>query len=312
MAQLAGTLASQLLEAWEDSSGVSVYLARAHYLAGNAWRLLGDPARAESAFAAVPYHFGPGFGSLDRAFYCRALALLRWEQGRLEEAEALFLRALHCFRETGQREEVGTTLALLALEDFERWEESRRLRLEVAFGLVPWERRPFLTVRLGLALALVFASQDAPDQALAMLVEMGRLAPQIRASEEHAHMDWWEGRVMARLGVDIVAAGLLSSAGGRYLKERRIAEAVLCSLDEMLVLGEAGLRAEVRELVDSLELRLRGEKGGEVAIAVARELRRDIESGRKSDLRSVVRAKASTLRQLLRRRGVHCDRLPFA
>ena len=80
----------------------------------------------------------------------------------------------------------------------------------------------------------------------------------------------------------------------------------------MLLLGEAGLRAEVRELVDSLELRLRGEKGGEVAIAVARELRRDIESGRKSDLRSVVRAKASTLRQLLRRRGVHCDRLPFA
>ena len=311
LARLAGALATQLLKPSEDSSGAAVFYSRAFYLAGNAWRLLGDDAEAEIAFAAAPYHFGDSFGSLDRAFYCRALALLRWGQGRLEEAKALFLRAAHRFRETGQREELGTTLALLGLQDLEEGHESRRHGLMAAWYLMPINRRPWLIVRVALSLALRLASQEKSDAALAMLQEVWRLAPKVAAPQEQVCMRWWEGRVMARLGDEADAARLLATARKSYLEQRLVPEAGLASLDAMLFLAETGRGAEARQVAEELVVRLGGENGGDIAVAAVRDFQSDIESGR-SDLRAEALARASTLRRILRYRGFRIDPLPFA
>jgi len=309
LARLAGTLAAQLPP--EDGSRVSVYAARAHYLAGNAWRLLGDHAESEIAFAAVSYYFGSSFSSLDRAFYCRALALLRWEQGRLEEAEALFLRAVHRFQETGQKEELGTTLALLGLQDLEQGQESRRHGLKAAWLLMPMDRRPWLIVRVALAAAFRVASQGKSEDALAALQETWRRAPNVSAPQEQVCMRWWEGRVMARLGDEGDAACLLATARRTYLEERLVPEAGLASLDTMLFLAEAGRGSEARQVAEELVARLGGENGGDVAVTAVRDFQSDIESGR-SDLRGEAVARASTLRRILRYRGFRIDPLPFA
>ncbi|HEX4965508.1 MAG TPA: hypothetical protein VF173_32155 [Thermoanaerobaculia bacterium] len=310
LACVAGAVAAQIVDPTEDNSRVSVYLARAHYLMGNAWRLLGNPAEAEISYANIVYHFAYSSVSLDRAYYCRSLALLRWEQGRLDEAGALLARASQRFQESGPREESGTTLALLALLELEGQDAQAHAALTRALDEMDLERRPWLTVRVALALAWILASREQPDPALAVLQEVWRLAPRISDPDQRLCMRWWEGRVLFRLGDEHDAAGLLGCARRSYLEERRVPEAALASIDAMLGLAEAGKADEASPLADEMAIRLGSENGGDVALSVVRGFQRDLTTQR--NLRDCAAAHSATLRRILRFRGFRIDPLPFA
>lgn len=109
-------LALALAEPWLASR----WLERAHavktrgfVLMASARRLRGEGARAEKAFRrALAFLTGPP-DCPERAFYGRHLAVLRREQGELEEAAALLWRAAAICRERGQRREEGLCLAQL-------------------------------------------------------------------------------------------------------------------------------------------------------------------------------------------------------
>jgi tetratricopeptide (TPR) repeat protein len=313
LADLAGDLAAELvLDPASD-----VYLARAFYLSANASRRLGEFADAERAFADVVYHLAVDPESLDHAFYCRALALLRWEQGRLDEAGALLVHALLGFGEAaaaqqGAAEERGTTWALLGLLEVEQGREARaQVALTAALDAMDLERRPGLTVRVSLALALVLASRDAPDPALAVLQEVWRLSPQISDSREKVCLRWWEGRVQARLGDEVDAEALLGSARRSYLEQTWMPEAALVTLDGMVFLAEAGRAAEACAWAEELVTRLGDQGRADIAISAAWELRHEIQAGRR-DLRGCAAACASSLRRSLRYQSFRIDPLPFA
>jgi tetratricopeptide (TPR) repeat protein len=313
LADLAGDLAGELLL---DPAG-DVYLARAFYLSANASRRLGDLADAELAFAEVVYHLAADPESLDHAFYCRALALLRWEQGRLDEAGALLVHALLSFGEAaatqqGAAEERGTTWALLGLLELEQGREARaQVSLTAALDAMNQERRPGLTVRVCLALALVLASRDAPDPALSVFQEVWRLSPQIKDAREKVCLRWWEGRVRARLGDEPDAEALLGSARRSYLEQTSLPEAALVTLDAMVFLAEAGRPAEACAWAEELVTLLGDQGRADIAIAAAWELRHEIQD-RRRDLRGCAVACAASLRRSLRYQGFRIDPLPFA
>jgi tetratricopeptide (TPR) repeat protein len=309
LAEMAADLAAELLL---NPAG-DVYAARSF---ANASRLLGDLAYAETAFGDVVYHLSAPVDSLDRAFYCRALALLRWEVGRLDEAGALLTHALRCFGESaatqkGATEEKGATGALVGLLELEQGREARsQIALSAALDSMDLERRPWLTVRASLALALVLASRDAPDPALAVLQEVWRLSPQITDIREQVCMRWWEGRVQARLGDELDAHALLGSARRSYLQQQREPEAALVTLDGMAFLAEAGHPAEAYSWAEELVKRLGNQDRADILSAVW-GLRREIEAGRR-DLHGCAVTRAASLRRSLRYKGFRIDSLPFA
>lgn len=98
--------------------------------------------------------------------------------------------ALRCFgvsaaQEKGVTEEKGTSWALVGLLELEQGrEDPSRIALSAALDSMDLERRPWLTVRACLALALVLASRDAPDPALAALQEVWRLLPEVTDSHQ--------------------------------------------------------------------------------------------------------------------------------
>lgn len=65
----------------------------ARALRGNALRIRGELEKAAAAFSQAASYLAWPFESAVRAAYCRALSLLRWEQGRLDEAAALLVEA---------------------------------------------------------------------------------------------------------------------------------------------------------------------------------------------------------------------------
>jgi tetratricopeptide (TPR) repeat protein len=86
--------------------------ARALCLTGTAYRLRGEPAIAEAAFGQAARL---AVSAPERRLFCRALALLRWDQGRSEEAVALLQQAGARFAAAGDAEEETVCRALLGL-----------------------------------------------------------------------------------------------------------------------------------------------------------------------------------------------------
>jgi tetratricopeptide (TPR) repeat protein len=311
LAALGGDLAAQLLRPGEDgTSAVAVYLGRAQYVTANAWRLLGNPAESEIALIHAGRFLGRQRG-YDRAFYCRAVALLRWEQGQLDEAAALLDRAGDLFG-TRQEEQAGTTLALRGLLASEEGETGCLLHsLRTALVIMDLERRPWLSVRTALALALALGHRR-PDEALAVLQEVWRLSPRITDPREKNLARWWEGRVQARLGNDHDAAALLNGARLNFLKERRVPEAALASLDTMLFLAERGETSQAGDVGRELETWLGRDDGADVALQAVRDLQLGLGVGQPRDVRAYAINGAAFIRRALRFRGFRIDPLPFA
>ncbi len=289
------------------------YLGRTRYLAGTALRLLGRLEEAESAFLSAAQSLASSRRSLDRAFYCRGLALLRWEQGRLDEAGALLERAARSFSAARLEEEAGTARALLGLLASEEGEgASAYIALRTAIHAMDAERRPWLTVRVCLARALILAGRRRQeDSALAMLQKVWRLRPQVTDAREQIVGRWWEGRVQARLGNHHDAAGLLRTARLKFLEERRVPEAALATLDAMHYLAEAGRLAEAREAADDFECWLGREDGAAEAREALEHFRCDLTRSSRN-LRSCAIEGAASIRRRLRFRGFRIDPLPFA
>src|SRR5688572_20742040 len=175
---MAALLALRMCEPGEDGALMAVFLGRAHCLAGNAWRLVGNEAEAELAFGNTVSFLARSAGSCDRAFYCRSLALLRWEQGRIDEAVSLLHHAARIFAENGADQEEGTSLALLGLLYVEEGDPRRAVPplRKARLGAEPG-RRPWLAVRARLALALALARLGHLGQSRWALRESWELFP---------------------------------------------------------------------------------------------------------------------------------------
>lgn len=226
-------------------------LMRGFCLEANAQRLAGKLDAAETSLDNASC-FVQGRPE-EVGLYSRILALLRWEQGRLQDAAALLRHGSHAYGELRRREDQGVCLALLGLVYVESG-EMKRATAPLLRGLTSLGDRPpsRLSVCGFLSLALAFAllgwkkeAREAREQA--WLFE----APPEEAAQ--AEVSWLAGRVAGALGETREAGRLLEAARAELLARRRIAEAALASLDLAGHFAEAGRSKEISRLAVELE-----------------------------------------------------------
>jgi len=151
----------------EEAGRVEAVKARGYCLLANARRLRGDLRGAEEALHRAGLHLMQPPDSPERAFYGWQLALLRHEQGRVEEAVAGLWRAAGIYGEAGERDGEGSCLASLGALLLEEGEHERAVRPLIRAGeVLDPERRLWLVAQVRLGLALCHAVLGYPVRAL--------------------------------------------------------------------------------------------------------------------------------------------------
>jgi tetratricopeptide (TPR) repeat protein len=244
--------------------------------------------------------------------FCRVLGLLRWEQGRLDEAAALLRQSARAFSEQCLPEEEGASLILVGLLSLERNETEMAIRLlQTGRAACDPEARPWLTVRAGLSLAQALAEIGHGTRAAGVLNETRWHYARAPEESEQLTIYWLEGKVCARLGRRDEAENLLAAVRLQFLAERRLAETLLSSLDLAVLLVEEGREAELPELLREIEAAFGADEAAIEVVKVARAFTAEI-ADRRTVSPDALAAAASTLRRVLRTRGVRVESLPFA
>jgi tetratricopeptide (TPR) repeat protein len=248
LARLAARLASAFRGEREDAAAA---LSRALLLGANARRLEFRPKAAESLLTKAARCLP---NRSERAYFCRTAALVRWELGRYDEAEALLQHACCLYKAEGHDREVGACLMLLGLLLQETdWHEDMLSLLLRGWIEIDRGRQPHLALRGGLALVAALARVERPERARAVLEETYRLFSHVTDPEEKIRLCWWEARALVSLGSAEEALPILESVRRHFLAERSPAEAALISLDLVLAHSAAGRVDEMGSLYDDLE-----------------------------------------------------------
>jgi tetratricopeptide (TPR) repeat protein len=139
---------------------------RAELLMANAARLAGRPGEADALLDKMAlFVTKPDL----RGAFCRLRALLLWEQGRMEEAQAFLRQAVLRFAEAGRPEEEGAAQALLGLLLREAGDGERCCAALLRALALPFaECRPWLGMRVALVLGWVLLEAGAGDEAQTM------------------------------------------------------------------------------------------------------------------------------------------------
>ncbi|HET9209541.1 MAG TPA: hypothetical protein VFR03_04050 [Thermoanaerobaculia bacterium] len=284
-------------------------LARAYSLGANARRLAGDPAGAEGLLARAVLFLEC---DSERAFYSRTAALIRWEQGRLDEADALFHHAGRLYRREGLDREQAACKALLGL----LWFEEPSLGSPGGPLAEGWrgmmrDFHPLVAVRAGLALAAWRAEAGEPERARGLLRELWPLFSGVREERELTTLYWYEGLALGRLEERGEALQLLESVRRRLAGERRWAEAALVSADLARLLAESERAGEIPAVAALLENLLPDEPVFRMAADHVAGLG-DVAVEQSSCFTEAALATAAALRTAFRGYRVYLSPLPFA
>lgn len=230
-------------------------LVRGLCLAANVARLRGDLGEVEASAAQAARLLD---SVEDRAEYCRTLALLRWEQGRPDEAHALLERAWSLFRLLEDSDAQAASAALMGLLHAEQaWHASALPFLVRGWRDLDRRAYPELALRAALALAYGFALADQPERAREVLREVWELQRRVSGAAG-IRACWQQARVLSRLGHGVEARHLMVSVRDRLAEEGSLPEAFLVSLDLAVLHAEAGELKQLPILAAVLEARCSG------------------------------------------------------
>ncbi|HEX7184568.1 MAG TPA: hypothetical protein VF756_22265 [Thermoanaerobaculia bacterium] len=283
--------------------------ARALCLEGNACRLQGELERADSPLSYAHFFVET---VADRAVYSRTVGLLRWEQGRLDEALALLRHAGRLFAEDQLGLEHGVCLLLLGLACSE-WEGPAAAVKPLLHGWATMEPAayPWLSMRAGLTLSGCLAEEGQAEAARATLGDAVRLYPRLREPGEVLRAFRLEARAKARLGRLDEAENLLEGLRRKLLEERSdLPELALASLELGFVLAATGRRQRIEALAREIEERFEPEDGRDMAAGTLRGLEGTLAEGHSPAVS--VWSWTSDLLRLLRFHDVRIEPLPFA
>jgi len=196
----------------------------------------------------------PGYDEAHRALYCRTLAILRWDQGRLDEALALLRQAWGLFRHIKDRAEWKTCSLLLALL-YEEMGIPEGITAAIGPFLGEWSElrcRPWLASRA----MLTFAAAAVPADrlfALFALDEGVRLQGNVPDTHEQLRLFALEGRARARLGFFDEAVQMIEAVRRQFLRDGRLVDVTLSSLDLLALRVAASQQPGVDELSGDIE-----------------------------------------------------------
>ena len=300
LAGLAAVVAAHLADMVESME----WRARAVCRLAQARRISGDLAGAERLLAeAALYPGDPGV----QAELCRALALLRWEQGRNAEAAALLDRAAALWAEDEMPHEEGACRVLrvlLLVDEGKAAEVVGLLR-----GELPLLAAPCLARYGGLALALGLAERGLRDKARAMRDENAAL-PDVASSRARLYALRLEGEIATRLGELAAAAALYEELRCAAFERRSLPEAAVATLALVHLDRERGTPPErASERAGALSATFSGAAGLDGVLVVLRELPQQLAAAEcPGDLAATLTA---DVLRLLRLRGVQSAPLPL-
>ena len=305
LAELASRLAAILGEREPDAAAL---LPRAFCLGANALRLQQDLLGAEAQLAkAAPFLACAG----ERAFYCRTAALVRWEEGRTEEAMALLEHALRAYQLQGPQEAVEVCVGLKGLLLFEENQIPQALQpLNRAWRRMDREQGPPLALRIGMALAISLALAQQGDRARRVQQEAWKLYSTGEA-REMVRVYGLEGRLLGLLGQLEEAEHVLGSVRQKLLEEPSVGEAALAALDLAMVLAERGRSEDIVRLSEELERSVPQIAPMDLAIGALMNFASRVRDGETLPWEHAG-ASAVALRRSFRAVGLRLRPLPFA
>jgi hypothetical protein len=228
--------------------------AWAYWLLGKAllraeqWRLAEDAFRSISAFNS-----GGVAAPEPEALACTGLAQLQEDLGHDQEAAAMYLRAafLHALRRArGPEAACQAQLGLLLHRSGELESAVRPLR--AALGLFDAAFAPSLAARLRLALAGIETVLGHAGRASRELEQARALYPLAPFPAEEIERRWSEARLVAAAGRNDEAAALFERVRRELLARGSLAEAALCSCEQILIQIERRRFGAAREIAEDL------------------------------------------------------------
>ncbi|HEX9940666.1 MAG TPA: hypothetical protein VGG03_01520 [Thermoanaerobaculia bacterium] len=283
-------------------------LSRALCLTATARRLVGDVDAAEALLERAQCLTLEAAG---RGRFCRALGLLRWDQGRIPEAVALLHHGLLLFGQARKGREEAACRALLGLLHVEEGEAERGAPLlQRACRALERADEAWLAARCGLGLALCFAAAGEPEKAKRARESAWKLYGGVRNEDALFALYWMEGRVAAGAGEATEAGHLLEAVRRKLIARRLLPEATLATIDLGLVLTELGRGGEVSAHVEELAARFEGRPGLDLALGALATYAEDAAAGRLD--RHLWTRLAPELRLAFRLQGVGLSPVPFA
>jgi tetratricopeptide (TPR) repeat protein len=273
-------------------------LSRALCLLGTAQRLVGDLAAAEVAFERASRL---GITPTERGLFCRALALLRWDQGRTEEAVALLSQSSVRFAEALDFQELAVCRALSAQLCLE---EGLLHRAAADFCQAAQDftgfSRPWLAAQTWLGLALCYADNGKMGKARSARQRAWAFLGQVKDERALLNLHWLEGRVAHLLGDLADAEALLEDVRRQLMSRWRfLPETTLVTLDLGLLWMVMGKEHKLGPLLDEIALSFAGMVGLDLALdslvfdsvddPAAEKLRREILKGMAPMLRLAFR-----------------------
>lgn len=244
MARLAFAIAEPMVEDRWVARANDVK-ARACVLVGNVRRMERNTEGADEMFSKAVFHLTGPPNCRQRAFYCRNLALLREDQGQVDEAVGLLWRAAMIDRENGELRDEGCGLARIGFLFLEEEQIERAVPpLTQASRTLQLSTDADLYARCVLALAYCHASLGDTEKSQRFLLAAHTLVPSLPAGESKALASWFEGKVVALTGALEDAVGFFDAARRYFLRAGDFHAAVRVSMDLVRVL--AGLGREER------------------------------------------------------------------
>lgn len=288
--------------------------SRAICLEINARRLLGAPGghrKQDQAISQAAKHLEWHYK--ERARFCRTAALVRWEQGRDDEAVALFQHAVALFRESEEEDEMSTCATLLGLLLVELGTLADALpALRRGWVRLDWNRHPLMALRAGLAIVVCLAKGKQYEPAQALLEETRKQYSTSVPAGEMLRIYWREALALGALQQVDEAEQVLTSVVQRLLDEGSFAEAAVARVDLVGILTEAGRTVSPEHLVFELGSAAAAHPGLSRMLQVVHCWIQQLAAEAPPDLPEHVRILGADILRTFRRLGLWIKPLPFA
>jgi tetratricopeptide (TPR) repeat protein len=254
LAELATGVAGRLASAVYGEALVADARALAWAYFGNALRIASDLRRAEEALdRAETYYRLFEIDLLTEAEILGFRASLRNTQGRFDEASGFLDRALHLYREIGDRHQQGRTLILKGMVTGDGGSLREAIRL-LRKGLSRIDAREDPRLVLAARHNLIWFLNDLGRHrdALAALEESRPFYLEAGNRMHLVRMRWLEGRIRLGLGRLDEAEQSLSLTREAFLEQGISFDAALASLDLAMVYARRKDTSGVKRIVSEI------------------------------------------------------------